>query len=125
MVPARLAARLAATSPAASHAQELRDIHSERWPMVAKCRPRTALPPHYRCRPAEFSCSQKKKSAQGILLTRNPRVDFLGDSVHDSGSVGVDALRLQPVPELVAVLHAVHLRNLATDRQAGRQAGTN
>lgn len=60
-----------------------------------------------------------------MLLTRNPRVDLLGDRVDDSGSVRVDALGLQPVPELVAVLHGVHLRNVAPqaeakDRQAGR-----
>lgn len=43
-------------------------------------------------------------------LTRNPRVDLLGDGVDDAGSVRVDALGLQPVPKLVAVLHGVHLR---------------
>lgn len=42
-------------------------------------------------------------------LTRNPRVDLLGDGVDNAGSVRVDALGLQPVPKLVAVLHGVHL----------------
>lgn len=47
-------------------------------------------------------------------LTRNPSVDLFGDGVDDSRSVRVDALGLQPVPKLVAVLHGVHLRKVYT-----------
>lgn len=60
-------------------------------------------------RPSTLVSPSHTNTTKRVTLTRDPGVDLFGDSVDDARSVRVDALRLQPVPEFVAVLHGVHL----------------